>query len=73
MVLGARELKCAAGEFLADSLLEITVTLLMQDERFGSFECVISANDEPLSSGRVNTFQPTQQELTTLFQQGASS
>ena len=73
MVLGARELKCAAGEFPADNLLEITVSLLMQDERFGSFECEIVANGEKLASGRVNTFQPTSEELTTLFQQGASS
>ncbi|MFK3659634.1 3-hydroxy-fatty acyl-ACP dehydratase [Scandinavium sp. NPDC088450] len=73
MVLGARELKCTAGEFQADSLLDITVTLLMQDERFGSFECAISANGEKLATGRVNTFQPSQEELTTLFQQGASS
>jgi predicted hotdog family 3-hydroxylacyl-ACP dehydratase len=73
MVLGARELKCVAGEFAADSVLDITVSLLMQDERFGSFDCVITAGGEPLATGRVNTFQPTTEELTTLFQQGASS
>lgn len=73
MVLGARELKCAAGELAAESQLDITVTLLMQDERFGSFECAITAGGETLASGRVNTFQPSQEELTTLFQQGASS
>jgi predicted hotdog family 3-hydroxylacyl-ACP dehydratase len=73
MVLGARELKCVAGEFTADSVLDISVSLLMQDERFGSFECVITADGEPLASGRVNTFQPTTEELTTLFQQRKSS
>ncbi|MBB1202110.1 3-hydroxy-fatty acyl-ACP dehydratase [Enterobacteriaceae bacterium 89] len=73
MVLGARELVCAAGEFQADSQLEITVTLLMQDERFGSFDCEISANGSKMATGRVNTFQPTPQELTSLFQLGASS
>ncbi|MEW5561753.1 3-hydroxy-fatty acyl-ACP dehydratase [Enterobacter asburiae] len=73
MVLGARELKCANGELAAESQLDITVTLLMQDERFGSFECAITAGGETLASGRVNTFQPSQEELTTLFQQGASS
>ena len=73
MVLGARELVCAAGDFQAESLLEITVSLLMQDERFGSFDCKISANGSTLATGRVNTFQPTSQELTTLFQQGSSS
>jgi predicted hotdog family 3-hydroxylacyl-ACP dehydratase len=73
MVLGARELKCVSGEFHADSVLDITVSLLMQDERFGSFECVITADGETLATGRVNTFQPTTEELTTLFQQGSSS
>lgn len=72
MVLGARELKCVSGEFTADSELTITVSLLMQDERFGSFDCVITAHGDTLASGRVNTFQPSQEELTTLFQ-GASS
>lgn len=73
MVLGARELKCVQGEFTANSTLQITVHLLMQDERFGSFDCTIMADNTLLASGRVNTFQPTQQELTTIFQQGAST
>lgn len=73
MVLGARELKCVAGEFVANSVLEVTVSLLMQDERFGSFECVITADGEKLASGRVNTFQPTAEELIPLFQQRNSS
>lgn len=73
MVLGARELVCAAGVLPAGVTLNIHVKLLMQDERFGSFECTIEANEETLATGRVNTFQPTQEELTTLFQQGASA
>ncbi len=72
MVLGARELVCAAGYLPGGKALSITVKLLMQDERFGSFECAITADDEELASGRVNTFQPTPTELNTLFQQGAS-
>ncbi|MGE0972845.1 3-hydroxy-fatty acyl-ACP dehydratase [Klebsiella sp. WOUb02] len=70
MVLGARELTCAAGILPADRTLTISVSLLMQDARFGSFECAISAGDEALATGRVNTFQPTAEELTTLFNQG---
>lgn len=73
MVLGARELLCAAGILPARLTLDITVTLLMQDERFGSFECAIAAGEETLATGRVNTFQPTSEELNTLFQQGASA
>ncbi|POT55493.1 3-hydroxy-fatty acyl-ACP dehydratase [Citrobacter amalonaticus] len=73
MVLGARELVCAAGDLPGGLTLNITVTLLMQDARFGSFECTIDAGGEALASGRVNTFQPTAEELHSLFQQGAST
>lgn len=73
MVLGARELKCALPEFAPGSVLEVAVSLLMQDDRIGSFDCTISSAGAVCASGRVNTFQPTAEELTTLFQQGASS
>lgn len=73
MVLGARELICAAGVLPGGKTLSINVKLLMQDDRFGSFECTIDAGAAPLASGRVNTFQPTADELHTLFQQGASA
>lgn len=70
MVLGARELVCAAGILPAGTALTIAVTLLMQDDRFGSFDCTIADGDTTLATGRVNTFQPTPDELTTLFNQG---
>ena len=73
MVLGARELTCAAGILPAGATLAVRVRLLMQDSRFGSFECAIEAGAETLATGRVNTFQPTAEELITLFQQGAST
>lgn len=73
MVLGARELKCALPEFAPGSVLEVAVSLLMQDDRIGSFDCTICSGGVACASGRVNTFQPTAEELTTLFQQGASS
>lgn len=73
MVLGARELVCAAGQFAAGTTLTITIERLMQDERFGSFECVIHADNASLATGRVNTFQPSEEELTSLFNQGTPS
>lgn len=72
MVLGARELTCAAGSFPAGAVLDIHIALLMQDERFGSFECEIQHDGEMLASGRVNTFQPSKEELTSLFNQGST-
>ena len=73
MVLGARELVCDAGHFAAGSTLTITIERLMQDERFGSFECTIHADNISLATGRVNTFQPSEEELTSLFNQGTPS
>lgn len=73
MVLGARELVCGAGRFGAGTTLTISIERLMQDERFGSFECIIRADTAPLATGRVNTFQPSEDELTSLFIQGAPS
>ncbi len=69
MILGARELLRAAGILPAGQTLTITVKLLMQDDRFGSFECSINDGE---ATGRINTFQPTAEAATTLFQQGAS-
>lgn len=73
MVLSARDLRCEESFFPAGSTLTITTTRLMQDARFGSFECSIEAGQTPLASGRINTFQPTTEELHSLFQQGASA
>ncbi|NCF06238.1 3-hydroxy-fatty acyl-ACP dehydratase [Kosakonia sp. MH5] len=73
MVLGARELTCTTGSFPANAVLDIHVRLLMQDERFGSFDCTIQAQAATLASGRVNTFQPTKEELTSLFTQGKTA
>ena len=64
---------CIAAIILAGFGAGVTVStslkLLMQDDRFGSFECSINDGE---ATGRINTFQPTAEELTTLFQQGAS-
>ncbi len=73
MVLGARELVCAAGYLPAGETLDVQANLLMQDERFGSFDCTIYTGEEKVATGRVNTFQPTQEELTSLFNQGAKA
>ena len=47
MVLSARELVCSTGRFAAGTTLTITIERLMQDERFGSFECTIQTDNAP--------------------------
>lgn len=73
MVLGARELTCASDRFPAGATLTITVHCLMQDARLASFDGQIHRDDQTLARGRVNTFQPGEAELKTLFQQGGAS
>ncbi|MFT2790602.1 3-hydroxy-fatty acyl-ACP dehydratase [Serratia sp. T13T92] len=73
MVLGARELGCAAGYLPADAVLDIQIKLLIHDDRFGSFDCVIGVQGDTLATGRVNTFQPTPEESTMLFNQGSTA
>lgn len=67
MILGARDLHTECTEFSANAMLDIKIHLLMRDERLGSFNCTVSNADSLLASGRINTFQPTEDELSTLF------
>lgn len=72
MLLSARELTCETGILPGEKTLSIKVTLLVNDDRFGSFECTIDVENKTLVTARVNTFQPTSEELNTLFEQGQS-
>lgn len=67
LLLGGRGLRCPEGRFPADTVLECKVTLLIRDEKIGSFEGEIFANDQIMASGRVNTYQPDKNELEQLF------
>lgn len=73
MVLGARELTCATGSLPAGAVLDVHAKLLMQDARFGSFDCTIQIGADTVSVGRINTFQPTKDELSSLFHQPHTS
>ena len=70
MLLGGRGYRCKAAVFPAGATLEVTVTLLMRDEKIGSFEGLITLDGEPYASGRLNTYQPDRHELHQLLQQG---
>ncbi|ELY2795258.1 3-hydroxy-fatty acyl-ACP dehydratase [Cronobacter dublinensis] len=73
MILGVRDLQCQHSVFARGSVLDIDVTLLLQDEKFGSFDAVIHSAGASLARGRINTFQPDNAELNQLFSQGAST
>lgn len=70
MLLGGRGWKAHQPRFPADATLDITMTLLMRDDRMGSFEGEICHGAQRLASGRLNTYQPNEAELQQLMSQG---
>ena len=70
MLLGGRGYASRTATFTADSILHIEMRLLMRDDKLGSFEGEIRNDDHILASGRLNTYQPDEDELTRLAQQG---
>lgn len=67
MLLGGRGFRCPAGNLPNGLVLDCHVTLLMRDDKIGSFEGQILADGNVLASGRVNTYQPDNNELAQLF------
>ncbi|WP_319929449.1 hotdog family protein [Xenorhabdus santafensis] len=67
MLLGGRAIRCQVPAFTQGSVLDIRMNLLLQDEKFGSFEGEISCNGIVLVTGRLNTYQPNKTELTQLI------
>ncbi len=72
MLLGGRGYRCTMPNFPAGARLEITVNLLMRDEKIGSFDGEIAVDGACCASGRLNTYQPDADELQQLLQQGNS-
>ncbi|WP_413723519.1 3-hydroxy-fatty acyl-ACP dehydratase [Sodalis sp. RH24] len=69
LLLGARALHCARPVFPHGSELDISISLLLRDERIGSFECRIECAGDTLASGRLNTYQPDENEINPLLQE----
>lgn len=70
MLLGGRGWRATQPHFPANATLDITMRLLMRDDRMGSFEGEIHYGDLLLASGRLNTYQPNEEELQQLMSQG---
>lgn len=68
MLLGGRGYRATAATFAADITLRVEMHLLMRDDKLGSFEGEIRSQDTVLASGRLNTYQPDEQELNQLQQ-----
>lgn len=70
MLLGGRGWRAEQPRFPANATLDIRMTLLMRDDRMGSFEGDIGYGTQRLASGRLNTYQPNEAELQQLLSQG---
>ncbi|MBJ7222258.1 MULTISPECIES: ApeP family dehydratase [unclassified Brenneria] len=70
MLLGGRGYRCKQAFFPASSRLDVYVTLLMRDEKIGSFDGEIVIDGETYATGRLNTYQPDDNELKQLLEQG---
>ncbi|MDF2042567.1 MULTISPECIES: hotdog family protein [unclassified Pantoea] len=70
MLLGGRGWRADQPYFHANVTLDIRMTLLMRDDRMGSFEGDICYGPQRLASGRLNTWQPNETELKQLMSQG---
>ena len=70
MLLGGRGWRAHQPHFPARATLDIRMTLLMRDDRMGSFEGDIRHGSQLLASGRLNTYQPNEAELQQVMSQG---
>ncbi|VEI65094.1 (3R)-hydroxymyristoyl-ACP dehydratase [Serratia quinivorans] len=66
MLLGGRAIHCELPAFPAGSKLLVSVQQLLKDEKLASFECEISIDNVRIAQGRLNTYQPDQQEIIQL-------
>lgn len=67
LLLSGRSLKSEIPYFKVGSKLSIRIHLQLQDNNIGNFEGEISLEGHMLVCGRLTTYQPTFDELETLF------
>lgn len=67
MLLGSRGYQCQAAEFPAAAKLDVSVSLLMRDDKMASFEGIIMINGDTRASGRLTIYQPDEAELARLL------
>ncbi len=67
LLLSARNLKITIDEIPADSVLTMSMKLLIDESRLTSFEGTVAIGENIVATGRLNVFQPTNDELKTLF------
>ncbi|TCV95428.1 ApeP family dehydratase [Biostraticola tofi] len=67
LLLGCRGLTCSEPSFNHGTELEVRISLLLQDERIGSFECQILIDQTQVAAARLTTYQPNNNEISPLL------
>lgn len=70
LLLGTRAFKSELSAFPADSQLTIHVQLLLRDDKLGNFDCRIEWNDQIVTQAKLNVYEPDDQEIEHLINQG---
>ncbi|VEI61668.1 hotdog family protein [Serratia rubidaea] len=73
MLLGGRAIRCEQPAFAAGSELVVCARQLFRDEKLACFECTLTLNEQQVAHGRLNTYQPDQQEITQLTNPGGNA
>jgi predicted hotdog family 3-hydroxylacyl-ACP dehydratase len=72
LLLGTRGFKSTVSEFSLGSHLLISIDLLLQDEKLANFDCRIELNGNVVTQAKLNVYQPDEQEIAQLIQQGSA-
>ncbi|MBI0153386.1 3-hydroxy-fatty acyl-ACP dehydratase [Gilliamella sp. W8128] len=67
MLLGGRAIKNTLPAFPLNSELLITANLVLFDTKLANFDCQITINQQCVSSGKLNVYEPDHNELDQLF------
>ncbi|MCX8573714.1 MULTISPECIES: 3-hydroxy-fatty acyl-ACP dehydratase [unclassified Gilliamella] len=69
MLLGGRAIKSTLDAFPCNSHLMIHANLVLNDAKLANFECKIMINQEIVTTGKLNVYEPDECELDNLFGQ----
>lgn len=67
MLLGGRGFKANLTTYPANSELFIHAHLFLQDGKLANFECQIKINDQIVAQGKLNVYEPDENESKMLF------
>lgn len=70
LLLGTRAFKSAMSEFPLGSRLVIFTHLLLRDDKLGNFDCRIELEGKTVVQAKLNVYEPDDQEIARLIQQG---